>query len=145
MKTKITDNTIILVIKALSDKALIKLAYFLFNFFNPPSSSSYPSKVFKALTSFFIFNVLLEFFVALDPELANVHYLNPSNGPEAFSADGGFGGPGLGDGGEAVIERGGELRLWESKYQFRKEMLPTFVGEIFGKKVRLPIFGLSVF
>lgn len=78
----------------------------------------------------------LEFFVALDPELANVPYLNPSSSPEAFSADGGFGGTGIGDGGEAVIEREVGLRLWESKYQFRKEMLPTFVGEVFGKKVR---------
>lgn len=26
-------------------------------------------------------------------------------------------------------------RLWESKYQFRKDLLPRFLGESFGKKV----------
>lgn len=28
------------------------------------------------------------------------------------------------------------LKLWESKYRFHKEMLPSFVGEVFGNKVR---------
>jgi gamma-tubulin complex component 3 len=26
-------------------------------------------------------------------------------------------------------------KLWETKYKFRKDMLPMFVGEPFGKKV----------
>ena len=34
---------------------------------------------------------------------------------------------------------GGGLKLWETKYQFRKDMLPMFVGEAFGKKVNFLI------
>jgi len=29
------------------------------------------------------------------------------------------------------------LRLWKGKYRFRKDMLPRFVDEGFGKKVRI--------
>lgn len=29
------------------------------------------------------------------------------------------------------------LKLWEAKYRFRKEMLPLFVGDAFGKKVTI--------
>ena len=31
----------------------------------------------------------------------------------------------------------GGLRIWQSKYQFKKEKLPSFVGEAFGRKVCL--------
>lgn len=43
----------------------------------------------------------------------------------------------LGDGDEGEGNREGALRLWENKYRFRKEMLPAFVDEAFGKKVML--------
>lgn len=33
------------------------------------------------------------------------------------------------------VEREAGLRLWESKYRFQKDMLPAFVGEVFGRKV----------
>jgi hypothetical protein len=79
-----------------------------------------------------------EFFVAVNPELAHLEYLRPSSGGNAsLTGDGGFGGLA---GEEAspdsdALESG--MRLWEGKYQFRKGMLPRFVGETFGKKVRL--------
>lgn len=33
----------------------------------------------------------------------------------------------------------GGRRLWQDKYRFRREMLPSFVGETFGKKVSVEI------
>jgi gamma-tubulin complex component 3 len=64
-----------------------------------------------------------------------MHYVHPSSlagGINQLSGDGGFGG---GDNDDILGEREGGLRLWEAKYKFRKEMLPMFVGEAFGKKV----------
>ncbi|KAA1466481.1 gamma-tubulin complex DGRIP91/SPC98 component [Dentipellis sp. KUC8613] len=75
-----------------------------------------------------------EFFVAVDPELAHLQYVNH---PGAFgqpSGDGGFGGL-AGDQDDLSDERESGLRLWETKYRFQKEMLPTFVGEGFGRKI----------
>ncbi|TFY81449.1 hypothetical protein EWM64_g2561 [Hericium alpestre] len=75
-----------------------------------------------------------EFFVAVDPELAHVQYIHPSGGFGQLSGDGGFGGL-AGDNDDLSGERESGLRLWEGKYQFQKEMLPTFVGEGFGRKI----------
>ena len=75
-----------------------------------------------------------EFFVAVDPELAHLQYGQPANdGVGASGGDGGFGG--FGDNEDISVEREGGLKLWESKYRFQKDMLPAFVGEVFGRKV----------
>lgn len=74
--------------------------------------------------------------MALDPELAHLQYVHPSSipgGAGSLSGDGGF--RGMGDNEDISGEKEGGLRLWEGKYRFRKEMLPTFVGETFGRKV----------
>lgn len=74
-----------------------------------------------------------EFFVAVDPELAHVQYVQQSSGGQ-LAGDGGFGGLG-GEAEDISGERDGGLKLWESKYRFRKDMLPSFVGEAFGRKI----------
>lgn len=75
-----------------------------------------------------------EFFVSVDPELAHMQYLlHPSS--LAGGVDGVFGAL-SGEAEDISAEREGGLRLWEAKYQFRRDMLPMFVGEAFGKKVR---------
>lgn len=65
-----------------------------------------------------------EFFVAINPSLAHQHYGMANN---SFDLD------------DSGRESG--ANLWTSKYQFRKDMLPRFVGEEFGRKVR-PIAGI---
>ncbi|KAG8721853.1 Microtubule-nucleating Tub4p (gamma-tubulin) complex component [Ceratobasidium sp. 394] len=82
-----------------------------------------------------------EFFVSSNPELANHQYMN---GLGALGADGGFAGL-SGDPDELDVallsaDSGapsafGGLRLWQSKYHFKKEKLPSFVGEAFGRKI----------
>ncbi|KAG9127000.1 Microtubule-nucleating Tub4p (gamma-tubulin) complex component [Ceratobasidium sp. 392] len=82
-----------------------------------------------------------EFFVSSNPELANHQYMN---GLGALGADGGFAGL-SGDPDELDVallsadtsapSAFGGLRLWQSKYQFKKEKLPSFVGEAFGRKI----------
>ena len=75
-----------------------------------------------------------EFFVAMDPELAHYQYIHPKAISGQTSTDGGF--PSiLGDFDEGSSESDPRSRLWEGKYQFRKEMLPSFLGEAFGRKV----------
>lgn len=69
--------------------------------------------------------------------MAHLQYVHPSSlaggiGPP--SGDGGFGGFG-GETDDLSTLREGGLRLWETKYQFQKDMLPMFVGEAFGRKV----------
>ena len=74
-----------------------------------------------------------EFFVALNPELTHLEYLRPiTRDNMSLTGDGGFSGLA----GEGSHSNGNEsgLRLWEGKYQFKKKMLPRFVGETFGKK-----------
>ena len=83
-----------------------------------------------------------EFFVAMDPELAHYQYIHPKAVSGQTSTDIGF--PSilgnLDDGSSEIDPRS---RLWEAKYQFRREMLPSFLGEAFGKKVsRLCFFAL---
>jgi gamma-tubulin complex component 3 len=72
-----------------------------------------------------------EFFVAADPALANVNYVHPDIGHA--SGDGGFGGLAIDT--DDIAGRQDGLKLWERKFQFQREMLPTFVGEAFGQKV----------
>lgn len=78
-----------------------------------------------------------EFFVAMDPELAHYQYIHPKAVSGHTSTD--FGLPSiLGDLDEGSSEGDPRTRLWEAKYQFRKEMLPSFLGEAFGRKVSEP-------
>ncbi|KAI0775939.1 gamma-tubulin complex DGRIP91/SPC98 component [Trametes elegans] len=80
-----------------------------------------------------LYDPFSEFFVAVDPELAHLQYMQPSlQGVGQIANDGGFGG---GDGEDTSGEHAGGLQLWEQKYRFRKEMLPAFVGETFGRKI----------
>jgi len=75
-----------------------------------------------------------EFFVAMDPELAHYQYIHPKAISGQTSTDAGF--PNiLGDLDEGSSESDPRSRLWEAKYEFRKEMLPSFLGEAFGGKV----------
>jgi gamma-tubulin complex component 3 len=80
-----------------------------------------------------------EFFVSVDPTFANAQYVPPPGnlmGDVGLVADSdGEGLPRLQLDVEAGVQRESGLRLWEGKYKFRKEMLPSFVGEAFGKKV----------
>ena len=70
----------------------------------------------------------------MDPELAHYQYIHPKAMNGQTSTDGGF--PSiLGDLDEGSSESDPRSRLWEAKYQFRKEMLPSFLGEAFGRKV----------
>ena len=74
-----------------------------------------------------------EFFVSVDPDLTHVQYLlHPSL--LTGGGDGMFGAL-AGDAEDISTERESGLRLWQAKYRFRKDMLPMFVGEAFGKKV----------
>lgn len=88
----------------------------------------------KWLFSGELYDPFSEFFVAADPAMANLNYLHPSSlvGVGQLSGDGGFGGLIADD----VSGREDGLRLWEKKYQLQKQMLPAFVGETFGQKVR---------
>ncbi|KLO19761.1 gamma-tubulin complex DGRIP91/SPC98 component [Schizopora paradoxa] len=73
-----------------------------------------------------------EFFVAVDPELADVQYLQPRHG--LSSGDDGFSDQMI-DLDDLSREHQSGQKLWESKFIFRKEMLPAFVGETFGRKI----------
>lgn len=70
-----------------------------------------------------------EFFVAVNPEFSKTDRIADES--EILS-----------DVGLAMNQKGDNYgsslgtRLWESKYQFRKDMLPRFVGESFGRKVK---------
>lgn len=88
----------------------------------------------KWLFSGELYDPFSEFFVHLDPELAHIQYIQPAVGQlnGLSGLDGGFSNA---DNEDASVEYQGGLRLWETKYVFRKEMLPAFVGEEFGRKV----------
>ncbi|KAG6868518.1 hypothetical protein C0993_001619 [Termitomyces sp. T159_Od127] len=87
----------------------------------------------KWLFSGELYDPFAEFFVTLDQSMTQAQFAHPSpltGGIGQPSVDGAFGGnlddmPGLRENG---------LKLWETKYQFREEMLPMFVGEAFGRK-----------
>lgn len=55
----------------------------------------------------------------------------PASASGQLAGDGGFGV----DGEDVSGENESGLKLWETKYRFQKEMLPSFVGEVFGRKV----------
>lgn len=75
----------------------------------------------------------------MDPELAHYQYIHPKATGGQTSTEVGF--PSiLGDLDEGSSESDPRSRLWEAKYQFRKEMLPSFLGEAFGRKVSRPCF-----
>lgn len=65
------------------------------------------------LSPFYIF---LSVGISGDPDDLDIALLSADTGPSSA-----FGG----------------LRLWQSKYLFKKEKLPSFVGEAFGRKVCL--------
>lgn len=88
----------------------------------------------KWLFSGELYDPFEEFFVSADSSMGHVNYVHPSSLP------GGIGGithdaafSGLNDAEEFLGLR--HQKLWEAKYQFRRDMLPAFVGESFGKKV----------
>ncbi|PIL37022.1 hypothetical protein GSI_00714 [Ganoderma sinense ZZ0214-1] len=87
----------------------------------------------KWLFSGELYDPFSEFFVAVDPELAHLQYMQPTlQGVGQLASDGGFGG---GDVEDTSEEHAGGLQLWEQKYRFQKDMLPAFVGETFGRKI----------
>ncbi|GJJ07538.1 hypothetical protein Clacol_001740 [Clathrus columnatus] len=69
-----------------------------------------------------------EFFVALNPDFSTLNTVRPSVGDFL-------------EAGVTMDQKDGSnvqspgTRLWESKYQFRKDLLPRFVGESFGKRI----------
>ena len=96
----------------------------------------------KWLFSGELYDPFSEFFVAVDPELAHLQYMQPSlQGIGQLASDGGFGG---GDVEDTLEERAGGLQLWEQKYRFQEDMLPAFVGETFGRKVRYNMIIMSI-
>ncbi|KAF9009023.1 gamma-tubulin complex, DGRIP91/SPC98 component [Cyathus striatus] len=72
-----------------------------------------------------------EFFVSLDADVAKGSYGYPSG---TSGNEGGLVALN-GDVDDYSTVREGGLKLWEGKYRFRKDMLPMFVGETFGKKI----------
>ena len=87
----------------------------------------------KWLFSGELYDPFAEFFVAVNPELAHLQYVQQASDGQ-LAGDGGFTGVGA-EGDDILDEREGGLKLWEGKYQFQKDMLPAFVGEAFGRKV----------
>jgi gamma-tubulin complex component 3 len=81
----------------------------------------------------------LEFFVAANPELSHLQYTHAYSNANigTLTGDGGFAGAEDDERNESDEARNIGLKLWEGKYQFRTDMLPSFVGESFGKKVCL--------
>jgi gamma-tubulin complex component 3 len=96
-------------------------------------SKPFFSTLHKWLFSGELYDPYNEFFVSVDPDIAHVQYLlHPSL--LTGGGDGMFGAL-AGDAEDMSADRESGLRLWETKYRFRKDMLPMFVGEAFGKKV----------
>ena len=89
----------------------------------------------KWLFSGELYDPFAEFFVAVNPELAHLQYVQQSSGGP-LTGDGGFAGAGP-EADDGSDEHEGGLKLWEEKYRFQKDMLPAFVGEAFGRKVSL--------
>ncbi|KAN0097611.1 Spc97 / Spc98 family domain containing protein [Tylopilus felleus] len=96
-------------------------------------SKPFFSTLHKWLFSGELYDPYNEFFVSVDPDLTHVQYLlHPSL--LTGGGDGMFGAL-AGDAEDISTERESGLRLWQAKYRFRKDMLPMFVGEAFGKKI----------
>ena len=82
-----------------------------------------------------------EFFVSVDSSLGHIPYVHPSSLPGGINQltnNGGFSrfNPDVED---FSSPRETGLKLWEAKYRFRKDMLPMFVGESFGRKVKVDL------
>jgi gamma-tubulin complex component 3 len=76
-----------------------------------------------------------EFFVELNPEMRDVEFGRRralGSGGSGLGSDFAIGAL-EGDGGAQNVD---DHRLWETKYAFRREMLPSFVNVDFGRKVR---------
>lgn len=102
-------------------------------YFLPQVSKPFFAMLRKWLFSGELYDPFSEFFVALDPELADMQYIQPSGLQGGIlPTDDGLGA----ENDEFSSEHSGGLKIWEGKYVFRKEMLPAFVGEEFGRKVR---------
>ncbi|EJD00999.1 gamma-tubulin complex, DGRIP91/SPC98 component [Fomitiporia mediterranea MF3/22] len=86
----------------------------------------------KWLFSGELYDPFSEFFVRINPELADAQFVQHTTTQQngILNVDEGF----APENDDIVGDRSG-LRLWESKYIFRKEMLPAFVGEDFGRKI----------
>ncbi|XP_006460300.1 hypothetical protein AGABI2DRAFT_203257 [Agaricus bisporus var. bisporus H97] len=82
-----------------------------------------------------LYDPFAEFFVSVDSELGHIPLAHPSSGmAHNLSSDGGFDRFATeGEDYSGVKEDG--LKLWDTKYRFRQEMLPLFVGDAFGKKI----------
>ena len=104
-------------------------------------SKPFFSMLHRWLFSGELYDPFSEFFVAVDPELAHVQYVQQSSGGQ-LAGDGGFAGVGP-ETDDVSGEREGGLKLWEGKYRFQKNMLPAFVGEAFGRKVSPRFFMLG--
>ena len=101
------------------------------------------STLHKWLFSGELYDPFAEFFVAVDSGHAGSGH-PPSGAIDYPSGNGNFDRfPTEGEEYTGPIEDG--PKLWETKYRFRQEMLPLFVGDAFGKKVsacqppRIPI------
>lgn len=91
----------------------------------------------KWLFSGELYDPFAEFFVSVDSELGHIPPGHPSFGlTNNLSGDGGFDRfTAEGEDYSGTKEDG--LKLWDTKYRFRQEMLPLFVGDAFGKKVSI--------
>ena len=78
-----------------------------------------------------------EFFVSIHSSLTHTQHTHPSSiSGGNIVGDGRFGL--VIDNDEALGGKDSGLYMWETKYEFRSDMLPAFVGEEFGKKVSAP-------
>ncbi|KAF9453076.1 gamma-tubulin complex, DGRIP91/SPC98 component, partial [Macrolepiota fuliginosa MF-IS2] len=93
------------------------------------------STLHKWLFSGELYDPFAEFFVAVDSEFGHITSGHPLSGVnDHASGDGGFD-RFAAEGEEYSGAREDGLKLWETKYRFRQEMLPLFVGDAFGKKI----------
>ncbi|KAF8165302.1 gamma-tubulin complex, DGRIP91/SPC98 component [Crassisporium funariophilum] len=91
----------------------------------------------KWLFSGELYDPFKEFFVSVDSTLGHIAYVHPSSMPGGInhlSDDGGLAGFNA-DVDDASGLQENSSKLWETKYSFRKDMLPMFVGESFGRKI----------
>ncbi|KAL0949514.1 hypothetical protein HGRIS_009565 [Hohenbuehelia grisea] len=86
----------------------------------------------KWLFSGELYDPFSEFFVAMDPALAQMQHSHPSSLAGGFGQLNAEGFSALDDLG---VDRDNGMKMWSAKYQFQQDMLPMFVGETFGKKI----------
>ncbi|KAF8655241.1 hypothetical protein AX16_003145 [Volvariella volvacea WC 439] len=100
-------------------------------------SKPFFSTLHKWLFSGELYDPFLEFFVAINNSLAPLQYVHPSylaGAVNTATGDNGTG-SGLSEADDLSGERESGLHLWENKYQFQENMLPMFVGLVFGRKI----------